>query len=88
MDKTSYKSRFHSVGTGAYLMGLDKTADGMIVVYDDGRDIRKFQIIDDTNAKIIDAIILSSIDYPNRLSLLFSALKERDISFQEIDPYN
>jgi len=87
MNETSYKSRFHSVGTGAYLMGVDRALDTTIVVYDDGRDIRKFKINDDTNAKILGAIIVSSIDYSNRLSLLFSALKERDISFQEIDPY-
>jgi hypothetical protein len=88
MNETNYKSRFHSVGTGAYLMGVDRALDTTIVVYDDGRDIRKFKINDDTNAKILDAIIVSSIDYSNRLSLLFSALKERGISFQEIDPYN
>ena len=88
MNETNYKSRFHSVGTGAYLMGVDRALDTTIVVYDDGRDIRKFKINDDTNAKILDAIIVSSIDYSNRLSLLFSAFKERGISFQEIDPYN
>ena len=88
MNETSYKSRFHSVGTGAYLMGVVRALDTTIVVYDDGRDIRKFKINDDIKAKIVDEIIVSSIDYSNRLCLLFSALKERDISFQEIDPYN
>ena len=87
MNKKEYKSTFHSAGTGAYLMGVKTTEDETIISYDNGKDIRKFKIQSDVNVKILEALIVSSIDYPDRLKLFFSALREQKISFEEIDPY-
>ena len=87
MNKKEYKSTFQSAGTGAYLMGVKTTEDATVVLYDNGSDMRKFKIESDVNVEILEALIVSSINYPDRLRLFFSALRERKISFEEIDPY-
>ena len=87
MSKKDYQSIFQSAGTGAYLMGVKTTVDATVISYDNGKDIRKFKIESDVNVEILEALIVSSIDYPDRLRLFFSALRERKISFEEIDPY-
>ena len=56
-------------------MGVQTTEDATVVLYDSGSDMRKFKIASDVNVEILEALIVSSIDYSNRLRLFFFGIE-------------
>ena len=56
-------------------MGVKTTEDATVVLYDNGSDMRKFKIESDVNVEILEALIVSSIDYSDRLRLFFFGIE-------------